>query len=164
MVPGEQGTLRRLTGGYYWFPMPVDGSVAWDVLTCHELGFDSEVGHIDLWPSVVDRLAAAWRRDASTLLRKLQNAYTGLPRGRVTRPGSRSLILHGNDAPVPHWLPRVLRQFDLDRRSVRMVLDEHERMLAEDRRMVEDALGQQLGRDGKRTPRPSNPPASGDRS
>lgn len=144
MARDEAGILRRLTGGYYWFPMPVDGSVLWDVLTCHELGHDSEVGHIDLWPFVIDRLAAAWSRDASTLLRKLRNAYTGLPRGRVTRPGSRSLILHGNDAPIPHWLPRVIRRFDLERCSIRVVYDEHERMLDADRWMVEEALGRRL--------------------
>jgi hypothetical protein len=81
--------LRRgpSTGGYYWFPSVEPVGTVWSILTCHELGFDSEVGHVDLWPAVVARLAAAWRRDAGTLRRRLIDRYTGLPRGRVTRRG-----------------------------------------------------------------------------
>ena len=69
------------------------------------------------------------------------NNYTGLPRGRVTEPGGRFLICHGRDAPVRNWLPRVNRRFDLDPRSVRAEFDEHETMLAEDRRKVNEVLG-----------------------
>jgi hypothetical protein len=78
---------RPLRGGYYWFPTPTVGGATWAVLTCHDLGFDAEVGHVDLWPAVVERLAAVWGRDARTLRRRLIDRYTGLPRGRVTRPG-----------------------------------------------------------------------------
>jgi hypothetical protein len=114
--------------------------VSWEVLTCHDLGRDAEVGHICLWPSVIDRLAEVWRKDARVLGRRLRDAYSGLPRGRVTRPGSRSLVLHGDDAPVSDWLLRVILGFDLDRRSIRVVYDEHERMLPADRRLVAEAL------------------------
>jgi hypothetical protein len=75
-----------MTGGYYWFPVPDVLSPAWTVLTCHELGCDADAGHLELWPLVIDRLAWAWRRDGRLLRRHLRNHYTGLPRGRVTRP------------------------------------------------------------------------------
>lgn len=130
-----------LVGGYYWFPAEVAGRATWAVVTCHDLGFDAEVGHVDLWPSVVDRLAASWGRGAGALRRLLTDHYTGLPRGRVTRPGRGYLILHGDDAPVPDWPERVLVGFGLDRRSVSVLYDEHERMLGEDRRRLSEALG-----------------------
>jgi hypothetical protein len=48
------------TGGYYWLPSPGDGSLTWEVVTCHLLGFDSEAGHVEMWQAVIDRLASAW--------------------------------------------------------------------------------------------------------
>jgi hypothetical protein len=104
------------------------------VLSCHELGHDAEVGHIDLWPSVIDRVAEVWRKDT----------------------------LHGKDAPVSDWLARVIRRFDLDRRSVRVVYDEHERILPPDRRLVEGTLGLQPGRAGRVRSRGSSPLKFGD--
>jgi hypothetical protein len=105
------------------------------------MGFDAEVGHVDLWPSVIDRLAKTWDRDARILRRVLKDRSYGLPRGRVTRWGGRSLVLHGRDAPRTDWQESVMRRFDLDPRSVRVLYDEHETMLAEDRRQVEAAFG-----------------------
>jgi len=131
---------RPLIGGYYWFPSPLDGRTAWAVLPCHDLGFDPEVGHVDLWPAVVDRLAAAWGRDAGGLRRRLFGRYTGLPRGRVTRPGRTVLVLHG-DAPVAAWRDQLIEGFRLGARSHRFLYDEHERMLPGDPERVEEALG-----------------------
>ena len=156
MMRVEAARLRCLTGGYYWFPIPGDGSSTWEVLTCHELGHDAEVGHIDLWPSVIDRLAEVWCKDPRILGRQLRLFYTGLPRGRITRFKGRSLILHGRDAPVSDWLARVIRRFDLDRLSVRVVFDEHERMLPSDRRLMAKVLGQRPGRAGRVRPRCSS--------
>jgi hypothetical protein len=137
----DRKNRQALCGGYYWFPGPNGETVTWEVLTCHELGFDAEVGHIDLWPSVLDRLATAWGKDKRLLRILMNNHYTGLPRGRVTRPKGTFLILHGRDAPVADWERRVIQRFDLDRRSVRAVFDEHERMLPGDRRKVNEVLG-----------------------
>jgi hypothetical protein len=137
-----------LTGGYYWFPTPTIGSLTWQVLTCHELGCDAEVGHVDLWTLVIDRLATAWRREGRFIQRSLKNNYTGLPRGRVTQVKNRFMILHGNDSPVPDWVPMVMTKFELNRRSVIVLFDEHERMLPEDRRSVSKALGLLAGQDG----------------
>ncbi|MFO0887733.1 MAG: hypothetical protein U0790_01160 [Isosphaeraceae bacterium] len=132
---------RPLVGGYYWFPSPLDGRTAWAVLTCHDLGFDAEVGHVDLWPAVVDRLAAAWGRDARTLRRQLGDRYTGLPRGRVTRPGRTVLVLHGDDAPVPDWREKLVEACRLGGRAHRFLFDEHERRLPGDPEGVEEVLG-----------------------
>jgi hypothetical protein len=139
---------HSLTGGFYWFPTPAIDSVIWQVLTCHELGCDADVGHVDLWTLVIDRLATAWRRDERLLRKHLKNHYTGLPRGRVTQQKSRFMIFHGNDAPVSDWVPMVVRKFDLNRRSVRVLFDEHERMLAEDRSMVNEIFGLEGGGGG----------------
>ena len=130
-MPGEQSFM---TGGYYWFPTPAIGSVTWQVLTCHELGCDAEVGHVDLWTLVIDRLATVWRRDGRLIKKHLKNNYTGLPRGRLTHVKNQFMIFHGKDSPVSDWVPMVVRKFDLNRRSVRVLFDEHERMLPEDRR------------------------------
>ena len=153
-MPGEQTSMNEiaqsvsLTGGYYWFPTSVTGSMTWQVLTCHELGCDADVGHVDLWTLVIDHLATAWRRDGRLIKKYLKNNYTGLPRGRVTQAQNRFMIFHGKDAPVPDWVPMVVRKFDLNRRSVRVLFDEHERMLPEDRRRVNEVLGLKLGDEG----------------
>jgi hypothetical protein len=133
---------RPKTGGFYWFPLPVGAALAWDVLTCHELGLDAEVGHVDLWPFVIDRLAKAWNKDARVLRRLLSTHCYGLPRGRVTRPPKRvSVIHHGNDAPRADWLERVILRFDLERHSAKPLFDEHETTFAAHRRKVMGALG-----------------------
>lgn len=132
---------RPLVGGYYWFPTPMGSGLAWAVLTCHDLGFDAEVGHVDLWPAVVERLATAWGRDAGTLRRRLIDRYTDLPRGRVTRPGRTFLILHGDDAPVADWREGLIAGFHLGGRPHRFLFDEHERMLPGDPERVQEALG-----------------------
>jgi hypothetical protein len=147
-MPGGQLSMTELTGGYYWFPTPVNASVTWQVLTCHELGCDADVGHVDRWTLVLDRLASAWRRDERSIRKSLKNNYTGLPRRRVTQVTNRLMILHGNNSPVPDWVPMVVRKFDLNRRSVKVLFDEHERMLPEDRRLVNEALGLTAGLDG----------------
>jgi hypothetical protein len=142
----SQSRPRRqpLEGGYYWFPSPSPGSVTWKVLPCHEMGFDSDDGHVDLWPAVIARLATTWNMDARVLKRRLKNQCYGLPRGRVTRPDRRSLILHGNDAPISGWLDEVVRRFNLDSRSIKSLYDEHETMLAGDRMKLIETFGVKL--------------------
>jgi hypothetical protein len=141
-LKSENGrTHSPLTGGYYWFPTQPGDPVVWSVLTCHDLGFGPDEGHFDMWPSVIDRLASAWRRDRRRLKRLLSKHCYGLPRGRVTRPDRQSLVLHGHDAPVADWLERVVDRFDLDRRSLKPLYDEHETMMGEDRCQVAAALG-----------------------
>jgi hypothetical protein len=58
-------SLGPMAGGYYWLPTPGHPSVALDVVTCHQLGFDTEFGHVEMWNAVLDRLAAAWGQGRS---------------------------------------------------------------------------------------------------
>ncbi len=149
MTAEKNGRSRRpapLTGGYYWFPTRAGDTIAWSVLTCHDLEFDPDDGHFDMWPSVIDRLASAWRRDAVRLRRLLAVHCYGLPRGRITRPDRRFLILHGADAPVADWLPMVVERFNLNARTVRLLHDEHEETFIEDRRAVNAEFGLSTGR------------------
>jgi len=49
---GSQEKATRpatLTGGYYCLPAPGNPTICWDVVTCHQLGFDAEVGHVKMW-------------------------------------------------------------------------------------------------------------------
>jgi hypothetical protein len=114
-------------------------------LSCHDLGFGPDEGHYDMWPSVIDRLATAWGRDRVQLRRRLAQHCYGLPRGRITRPRRGFLLLHGDDAPVADWLGRVVRRFRLDRRSLKLLSDGHERTFSEDRRAVNDEFGLSVG-------------------
>jgi hypothetical protein len=127
---------KPLTGGYYWLPTPEGDRGGWSVLTCHDLAFDATESHPDMWPSVIDRLACAWGRETERLRKSLELCCYGLPRGRITRPGGRFLLLHGDDAPVSDWRARVLARFHLDSHSVRLLYDEHERTFTQHRTAV----------------------------
>ena len=137
----EGQSSEALTGGYFWFPAPRDGQVEWSVLTCHDLGFDATESHSDMWPSVIERLACARGREVVPLRERLELCCYGLPRGRITQPGGRFLLIHGDDAPVSDWRTRVLRRFQLNRRSVGLCYTEHERTFAEHRTAVFGEFG-----------------------
>ena len=133
--PGE------MTGGYYWLPALSHPTICWDVVICHQLGFDSEIGPWRCGPPYSigsPRLGTRTQRSCGDCSK--DRCY-GLPRGRVTRPRRRYLILHGGDSPRPNWLEPLLVGFRLDRRSVKALFDDHERTLAEDRRRVLKVLG-----------------------
>lgn len=121
------------TGGYYWVPGPGEGALVWEVATCHELGFDSETGRVDMWSAVVDRLARLWGRDGGALRRALEIHPYGLSRGRVTRPGDLFLINHGGDWPRDDGLERGLLAFGIDPEAARALLDKHKRTMRADR-------------------------------
>jgi len=76
--PGE------MTGGYHWLPTPGYPTISWEVVTCHQLGFEAEVGHVEMWTAVLDRLAVAWGKDAAVLRRLLKDCCCGLVGRRVT--------------------------------------------------------------------------------
>jgi hypothetical protein len=133
------------TGAYYWVPVPTDPGHHWVVYTSQGAGLDPDVGHTELWLSVLDRLAIAWGKDRASLRRRLQDRYAGLPRGRVTHPSRPYLILHGRDAPLIRWRSVVAELFDLPPGRIRSLYDEHERMIAGDPEAVERALGTDLG-------------------
>lgn len=138
---------RRMgrTGGYYWFPVPDAGGVIWSVITARDLGCGPDAGHdAELWPKLIDRLATIWGKDSRALRRRLRQSYTGLPRGRVTRPSNEFLILHGNDSPPRGWLELVVERFGLEGRRFRVLFDEHETMIPSHSRVIEEIFGLQF--------------------
>jgi hypothetical protein len=139
------GMDRPRTGAYYWLPLPGDPAVRWDVITCHDLGRDADVGHLRLWPEVVRRLARAWGKDPDRMVRRLGEHYAGLPRGRVTRVRGAYLVQHGDDTPTIGGLGAIEGRFGLVGRRVKFLVDEHEHMLSGDPEPVQRALGVDLG-------------------
>lgn len=144
-LPGQRPGRIGMTGGYYWFPAPGADGITWTVLTCRDLRCGPDAGHdADLWPKLIERLAAVWGRDAQTLNRRLSLTYSGLPRGRVTRPGKEFLILHGDDSPVSGWQELVAESFHLTGHRVKVLYDEHETQLPGHPQAVEAILGSRL--------------------
>jgi hypothetical protein len=114
-------------------------------VTCHDLGVWDGISHREFWPYILEHLAAAWSKGADTLKRHLHDHYTGLQRGRITHPKTGYLIIHGQDAPVTNWKTRIKARFRLNGVRVKALSDEHEQMLTEDRRALEEVLGVTLG-------------------
>jgi hypothetical protein len=113
---------KPFRGGYYWFPVPSSGGIIWSVVSCRDLGCGADAGHdADLWPRLMAPLAAAWGKDAQILKKKLALSYTGLPRGRVTRPDKTYLVLHGKDSPVQRYEEMVVVSFRLTGRKVKFL-------------------------------------------
>jgi hypothetical protein len=132
---------RPLTGAFYWLPSP---SLTWSLLTCHDLALEDGTAHRELWPFVLDHLAAAWGRDPKAFRRCLGDHYYALPRGRVMKPKGQYLILHGNDAPLPGRQAIVVDRFHLHAHQIKAPWDEHERVLRDDGLALEEALGIEL--------------------
>jgi hypothetical protein len=137
----EVDRSKPMASGYYWFPVLALPAPTWTVLTCHELGCDADVGHARLSPLVLVRLAQAWPRDAGLLRKRLNDHYTGVPRGRVARCGKVYWVSHGGDSPIGAWEEAVIRSFNLQGRAVRPAFDEHELQLPYDVRAVARLLG-----------------------
>lgn len=134
-----------LTGAYFWVPRPAPDGLAWNLTTCHDLGAWDGVSHREFWPYVLEHLAAVWDKDPVVLKHRLRDHHTGLPRGRITHTKSGYVIIHGDDAPVANWLKFVKVRFRLTQGNVTPEFTEHERMIGDDPRAVEKALGVSLG-------------------
>lgn len=146
-TPQKRGSHQEspLTGAYFWAPRPLPVGFAWDLVTCHDLEVWDAVSHREFWPYVLEHLAAVWGKDARLLKLRLHDNHTGLPRGRITHPKSGYVIIHGDDAPVANWLKLVKVKFRLTKVKVTPEFTEHERMIGDDPRAVEKALGVSLG-------------------
>lgn len=136
---------KELTGAYYWLPRPHSNGPTWDMLTCHDLGVWDGISHRELWPHIVEHMAAVWGLEAGPLQRRLVDHHTGLPRGRITHPRSGYILLHGGDAPVEDWLTWIIDRFHLDEVEIELVDNEHESMDRRDLAAVQEALGTSLG-------------------
>ena len=140
--PNETPLFPR-TGAYYWLPIPPLRSLTWRVLTCHELGFEEDDSHLDIWPAVIPHLAMIWGRDPEAMKRRLTSHCYGLPRGRVTRIDRVYLLYHGSDSPIPdpEWTKMVADAFGLQGRRIKPLFDEHEQRLPDDVRALSRVLG-----------------------
>jgi hypothetical protein len=132
------------TGAFYWLPSPdPSGPSSWSLLTCHDLRVWDGISHWEMWPHVLSHLAGLWGKAPEPFGRRLGDHYYALPRGRVTNPSGRYLILHGNDvrALVPEWRAIIVDRFRLDGLPIRTPWDEHEQTLSEDVFALGEALG-----------------------
>ncbi len=137
----SQGT-KPYRGGYYWLPIPSPDGITWSVVTCRDLGCGADAGHDEvLWPRLMVLLAKAWGKDAEVLKRRLALSYTGLPRGRITRPEKMFLVFHGKDSPISGWQAAIIASFRLSGRDVKFIFDEHETQLSEHHRTLAASLG-----------------------
>jgi len=150
------GQPRPRCGPYYWFPRPSAAGLAWDILTCHDAGHEPDGSHVELWPFILEQLAAAWGMDAKTLKRRLSLDYTGLPRGRATRPERFFFVLHGNDAPMVEWQSRVFERFHLTGRRVKLLYDEHETQIPGHPEAFNATLGIGIGLGSDSRPNPAD--------
>lgn len=126
------------TGIYWWLPTE-DGK--WHLATFPEEIF-GEVTHDQIWEKYVLTSLFPGQRPTG-----LQDAYAGLPRGRVAQPIKRALgamhqyaIYHGDDTPVKGGLEKVRRAFNLPKDGTRAVFDDHERTLPSDARLIKRAI------------------------
>ena len=158
-----------LTGAYFWCPRPAPTGLEWELITCHDLkkwsgishhefwpriversaaAWGKDAGsHHELWPHIVERSAAAWGKDAETLKRRLAEHHTGLPRGRINHRRPDYVLLHGDDAPVTDWPPRIIDRFRLGDVVLEVEKTTHLTMAPRDLAAVEEALGVSLGLD-----------------
>ncbi len=132
-----------LTGAYYWYPKkgPNNTISDWDLMSFYDQEYNGDTLHEAMWPEMLQGIAIEWGLDYRILSARLRAAYTGLPRGRVslglgTGGADRYNILHGNDAPPPNGIRRIIVSFNLtkfmNRDMVVPVFDEHETCLPDD--------------------------------
>jgi hypothetical protein len=139
--PKQEGPL---TGAYFWVPRPKKDCIAWDLVACHDLEAWEAISHREFWPLILEVLVKNWNQDLRFLVHRLHDHHAGLPRGRITHPKSGYLVIHGDDAPLVNWLELVKVRFRLKAVEVSAEYTEHEEMLAQDLRAVQEVLGNSL--------------------
>ncbi len=137
-----------LTGAYYWIPVPRPDGFDWELRTCHDLKRWDGISHREFWPSILEQLAPAWGFVPDAFLDLLSDNYYALPRGRITKPKGNYMILQGDDAPLRNWKTIVIDRFLLRSLHVKILYDEHERVLSDDVLALEIALGINLNLPG----------------
>ncbi len=143
------------SGAYWWIPKP-DGT--WELDPYYDSDFRGNTMHDKMWKYVVEKLAIYWNKEPQKLLRRLRDNYAGLPRGRIGKIGvSRYglggwVVSHGDDAPIPDGLNKVLSAFNLiainKAGKVKIAPDDHEQMMEGDPEAVQQAIGKDLGLKG----------------
>jgi hypothetical protein len=109
----------------------------------------AELAHPGVWRDEIAPALAKSLKLSPAVLAELAEAPYGCPRGRVVSPEEHSLprhkgrwvVLFGGDDDLPRAArPSLLKAFGLSGQQVAWVLDDHERMLPEDREILTRAL------------------------
>jgi hypothetical protein len=136
--------MQPQTGCYWWGPAN-DG---WRLFAFYEHDHPGAI-HQEIWERWAGIILGVGDR---RLPWEVRAAYSGLPRGRVSRELDRQgdatgrwLILHGNDTPVRSGLRLVRSRFNLPAELTEAVFDaHHEQMLKYDVRVLERYLQRDL--------------------
>jgi len=138
-VPTNDDSHEPFTGPYYWIPLPHGD---WELINFAQKSSGPEIGHVNIWPKVLQVLGKKWEKDPDKLVRRMGDYPYALPRGRVVNPGKRHWgIAHGEDTPPDMSLEIVLRRFNLPPDKTKLFFDEHEVMIAEHLSALERDLG-----------------------
>jgi hypothetical protein len=130
---------RPLCGIFYLVPDPKTKNYTLYV-EHEEEGKDTL--HLYLWPRMAGLLSSRFKVDKKLIL----DAYTGIPRGRVTTTTNNQwVVAHGGDFPLETYKFDIISQFSLaDAEAigkVRWEIAPHEKMGDADKKIVEVALG-----------------------
>jgi len=104
--------------------------------------------HLYFWDYISKLVASRFKIPQE----EISDAYTGIPRGRVVDHAGMWIIAHGNDVDLAVYGATILSEFGLTHvaqlSKVRWEVDNHERMLPQDRGIVESVCGMQLTKTG----------------
>lgn len=141
----EHKTMKEarqpLTGIYWWVPIRKGKKIEWVVQAYHDDIYKNPL-HSDVWKHVLDFLKTKWKKLEITS--ELMDAYAGLPRGRISKTMKGYTHYHGGDAPGSLGSARGKFNLTLGGNNTEM-LDEHEQMLDDDAKILQKALGVDLG-------------------
>jgi hypothetical protein len=125
------------TGVYFWIPLP---GGKWDVVSF----FDTVYGgvlHTQAWKrEVLPYLSQVWKLN-SQQVKTIRDAYTGLPRGRVSKMMPGYANYNGGDAPVSDKQANAIIKREFGLPSIRSIPDDHERMLQDDVNATQSVFG-----------------------
>lgn len=127
--------LPRKTGGYQIMSQRADET--------------EDPAHMFYWPKVLRQLGHMWGKD----LEHLETNYQAIPRGRIQKEfdpvtleeTGKYRIIHGGDVPLGDIKTFVLQDFGLyplfQEGKVTWVVDDHEKMDADDREAFKRSIG-----------------------
>lgn len=125
----------------------------WELVAFAEDASGREIGHVHIWPDVLRVIGRKWGMEPEKLVRRMGDNPYALPRGRVVSQEKRRWgIAHGADTPPGMTLDAVLRRFHLPPGKTTFFFDEHEVMIGEHLRLLENDLKIKLNLKAPPTP------------
>jgi len=113
-----------------------------------EIDEESNPLHFNLWDRMMGLLASRFKVHKEAL----ENAYTGIPRGRITQTSNGWVVAHGGDFSLPMYKSEIESEFSLGDATrigkVKWIVDSHEKMGKNDRDTVQFVLGITLTPEG----------------